>query len=335
MSAVLAKRLAAQALSTPLPTVADVCRRLFGIQGQDLTQVRWALGVRCAGATLADVDRAFASGAIVRAWSMRGTLHVVPSEDLPWLVGVLGARNLARAAGRLRQLGISDGDLRTARSVAEKALRGRTMSREDLFSQLEKAGQGVEKQRGIHLLYCLTQHGLLCQPGEQFALVEDWIARPRALSGDEALGELAKRYFEGHGPAAVDDLAFWAGLTKTVAKRATEIAGVAGTEGGRVPEALFLPGYDEYLLGYSDRSACLAERDFERVVPGGNGVFLPMVVLRGRIVGTWRRAAGRGVVTLRVSPFARLTAAQRRAITDAASGFGTFLDKPVAVTFEA
>lgn len=334
--ALLAQRLAAQALTAPAATVAEACRRLFGLQAQDLVQARWALGVRCEAATAAAVDEAFAGGEVVRGWTLRGTLHLHPAEELPWLVALLGARNLARAAGRLRQLDITARDVASARRLAERALGARPLGRQALLERLEQGGQAVGGQRGVHLLYCLTQHGVLCQAGEDFALAEAWIPRPRRLHGDEALAELARRYRAGHGPATEADLAAWTGLSLGVARRAWALAGPPPPPAGAgVPGALLLPGYDEYLLGYADRSAQLEARHFQRVVPGGNGVFRPMLVLEGRVLGTWSRRLERGRATVTLTPFVRLGAARRRAVERAAGGLGRFLGAPVRVELAA
>lgn len=335
MKVSLAQRLAAQALTKPVRSVLKVAQRLGALQAQDFAQVSWALGVRCEGATVDTVERAFADRQLVRSWVMRGTLHVVPAEDVSWLVALCARRNLARAERRLRELQIGDADLATARKVVETILRGEEkMKRDEVFLHLERAGQGVKNQRGVYLLWHLAQQGVVGLAGEHFVLLDEWVARPRRLQGDEALGELARRYFQGHAPATLEDLAFWGGLSKGEAKRAREIAGPAPEpDDAGLPEALLLPGFDEYFLGYAERSPCVEPQHFQRVVPGGNGVFLAMVVLRGRIRGTWRRRITQAGVTITVAPFATLTSAQRRAVERAAVGYGAFLGKPVAVAF--
>jgi len=281
MKPLLAQRLAAQALTKPVRTVLEVAERLGALQAQDFAQAQWALGVRCQGATVDAVDQAFAERQIVRSWAMRGTLHVMPAEDVSWLVALCAKRNLARAGRRLRELQIGRADLAAARRVIEKVLRGHKMKRDDVFVHLEGAGQGVKNQRGVYLLWHLAQEGVVGLAGEHFVLLDEWVRRPRRLAGDEALGALAARYFQGHGPASLEDLAFWSGLSKSEAKRAQELAGPAREpDAAGLPEALLLPGFDEYFLGYAERSPCLEPQHFQRVVPGGNSVFLATVVLR-------------------------------------------------------
>ena len=294
MQALLAQRLTAMALSRPLGNPVAVGQRLFALQAQDLNAARWALGVRCGGSR-AQVEAAFDARALVRSWPLRGTLHVVPAEDLEWLRRLLAPRNLQRAKKRHADLGLDDATFRKARSVAERVLERGPLTREALLLELQHAKVSTEGQRGAHLLWGLAQHGTVClgdfEAGAQrFVLQQAWVPKSRALEGDEALAELAARYQRGHGPVTVEDLMWWAGLTRKEATRAMALAGPVGqAPSGTVPRALLLPGFDEYLLGFKARSAVISPAHFQRVVPGGNGVFLPMVVLDGRIVGTWKR----------------------------------------------
>jgi len=122
------------------------------------------------------------------------------------------------------------------------------------------------------------------------------------------------RYFRSHGPATAVDLATWSGLTagdtrtaSTLARPSLASLNIAGTEhllDPQTPErlaaarehaegVLLLPGFDDFLLGYRDRSAQLDPAWADRIVPGGNGIFRPTVVSAGRVVGTWTRT-GRG-----------------------------------------
>jgi hypothetical protein len=185
-------------------------------------------------------------------------------------------------------------------------------------------------QRGYHLLAFLAHTGTLCLgptdgAGEQlFVLLDEWIPRPRRLSGDEAWAELALRYFTGHGPATERDLARWAGIPLrdvrtglAVVREGLASIDVDGVEHLMAPDTpdrlaaareeadglFLLPGFDEFVLGYGDRRAVLDPEFFERIVPGGNGMFRPTVVHRGRIVGTWGWT-GRGAKrTATATPF--------------------------------
>jgi hypothetical protein len=189
-----------------------------------------------------------------------------------------------------------------------------------LFGVWDAAGLSTAGQRGAHLLGFLAMTGTLVfgptgSNGEQLlVLVDEWIPTPRRLSHEQALGELARRYFRSHGPATVADLARWAKLVAADVRAGVALARpslacieVEGTENLMDPATpdvlaeardeavgtLLLPGFDELLLGYGDRRAPLDPEYAERIVPGGNGMFRPTVVSAGRVVGTWTRT-GRG-----------------------------------------
>jgi Winged helix DNA-binding domain len=265
---------------------------------------------------------------------MRGTLHFLAGEDVGWLIGLLGPRVLAGSSARRRQLGITDAAIGEARQVAVAALSGgRRLRRAELLAALTEGGVEITGQRGYHLLWYLSQTGTLCLGptvgGEQlFVLVDEWLGSPRRLVPEEALRELADRFFRGHGPATVKDLARWAGLRVTEAR-----AGLAAARDGlamllvddveyfldpETPDLLdswraeasgtfLLPGFDEFVLGYGDRSAVLDPEHFHRIVPGGNGMFRSTVVHQGRIVGTWGFTGRGGRRTVTATPFTAFT----------------------------
>ncbi len=320
-------RLAAQRISTgKLTSPTEVVRWMTAMQAQDFNGARWAVALRTSAATQREVDEALESGSIVRSWPMRGTLHFVIPEDLKWILGLTTERLLRQAASRLRALGLHEAQFETARAAAIDALQGgRRLSRTGLYHVFDQAGVSSNQQRGYQLLWYLSQTGTLCfGPPEgttqTFALLDEWIPSSRQLEGDEALGELALRYFNARGPATVRDLAWWSSLTLSAARRGlevvrpelavTEVDGVEYVHSPSLePEAggiRLLPAYDEFLLGYQDRSLQLDPEVSDRVFPGSNGVFLNIVVADGIVCGTWRRPAR--ATSVEVTTFEPLTA---------------------------
>ncbi|CCG02088.1 winged helix DNA-binding domain-containing protein [Blastococcus saxobsidens] len=324
-------RLVAQRLAGPAADdVPAAVRRMTALQGQDFPGAVTSVALRTAGRRREDVLAALDAGAVVRSWPMRGTLHLVAAEDLPWLLELLGPRAMAGLAGRRANLGLTEADAERARELAVAALSGgRRLARAELLAALEEGGVDISGQRGYHLLWFLAQTGTLClgptANGDQlFVLLDEWVREPRRPTRDDALAELALRYFRGHGPATVRDLVRWAGSTVRdvragIAVVRDELAclQVDGTEYFLDPETpdryaahreqarepLLLPGFDEFVLGYGNREAALDPAFADRIVPGGNGVFQPTVVVDGRITGTWR-FAGRGASrTVQAEPF--------------------------------
>ena len=343
-----ALRLAAQGIDSPaFDTPVEVARHLLALQAQDFGGAKWGIGLRTANATDADVERAIGNREIVRSWPMRGTLHITAAEDLGWILGLTGDRIVQSAAGRHRQLGLDGAAFALAARVATTELERHTvMPRTALLAAFDAAGLSTEGQRGAHLLLYLCVTRLLVfgpVDGKQhsFVLLDDWVRTRRDLTGDDALAEFARRYFVSHGPASDRDFAWWSSLTLTQARRgiaavadeleALEIDGVtywhrAGLEPAATGVAA-LPGFDEYVLGYQARGAQLAPEWFERIVPGGNGMFLPTLVVDGEIVGTWKRTETVRAVRISVIPFAPIASA----LAPVFARYGNFIGKPVDI----
>ena len=325
-------RLVAQRIAgPPCPTAADAVRSLTAVQAQDLPGALTSVALRTASRTRSDVTAAFDAGAVVRSWPMRGTLHLVAADDLPWLLELLRPRVQLIGSSRWRQLELTEQDAARADELVHAALRGgRRLPRKALFAALDAGGVPTTGQRGAHLLGHLARTGRICLGpteggGEQlFVLLDEWVPEPRRLDREEALGELALRYFRGHGPATVPDLVRWAGSTLRDVRTGLAIARpqlacvqVDGTEyflDPETPERLaaareeargtfLLPGFDEFMLGYGDRGAVLDPAFAEHIVPGGNGMFRPTVVSDGRVVGTWRSTGTGARRSVTATPF--------------------------------
>ncbi|MFJ3956101.1 winged helix DNA-binding domain-containing protein [Arthrobacter sp. NPDC090010] len=282
-------------------------------------------------ASAAAVRQAFQDGRIVRSWPMRGTLHTLLPEDLALFHSLTSDRLISSMAARHRELAITAADGEKARDAVHGTLRGGgRATRAELFAALEDAKQGTRTQRGAHLLLLLSVTGTLVQGpvGEKehlFVLQDEWIGdRRRELSPEAALDELLERYVRSHGPATLRDFAWWTGLTLTACRAAQGRLGARLREyespfhgdglllssetadwlerrnGEALPGARsfhLLAGFDEYILGYTDRSAVLAPEHFDLIVPGGNGMFKRTTMSGGITDGTWSTDS-RGTVVL-------------------------------------
>lgn len=324
-------RLVAQRIAgTGSATATEAVRRLTALQAQDYNGALTSVALRTASGTRQSVESALNAGEIVKSWPMRGTLHLVVAEDLSWMLHLMAARAVAGAVARRAQLELDTPQLEHARQRAVSALAGgNQLSRNEILTWWHEGGLVTSGQRGYHLLWHLAQTGTLCfgpvRDGVQrVVLVDEWIGHPRRLEREEALGELAWRYFRSHGPATVKDFARWTNLVAADVRAGLALAqprlvcvdvdGVQHFMDPQTPDLLdacrrqargvfLLPGFDEFLLGYRDRRAVLPAQFADRIVPGGNGVFRPTVVSDGQVVGTWKHA-GRGTKrTLAATPF--------------------------------
>ena len=288
---------------------------------------------------------------------MRGTLHFIPAVDARWMLELLTPRIMKGAAGRHKQLELDDATFRRSRKLIAKAMQHEpVLTRAAIFAALERGGVSTTGQRGIHILQrlcmeCMLVYGPHSAKQPTFTLFDRWIPTSRALDRDEALRTIAERYFTSHGPASLRDFVGWTGLTVAEAKRALqlaspslerlEVAGVefwadaARTEGDAgAQRAHLLPGFDEFMLGYKDRSAALTPHHASRIVPGGNGMFLSTLVLDSQVRGTWRRTPRAASVQVECVPFTRLSATDRKAFVEPANRYATYLGVTVDLSWQ-
>jgi hypothetical protein len=223
-------RLDAQRISaTTFTRPAEVVAWLGAVQAQDYLGALWAVGLRLTRACEQDIERALADRSIVRTWPMRGTLHFVAAADARWMLDLLAPKVVTGAAGRFRALDLDDATIARARRVLAKRLQGAPLTRPAVYDVLERAKISTVGQRGIHILWRLAHECLLCfgpREGKQqtFVLFDEWLPRAKRLPREEALAELAWRYFTGHGPATVTDFAWWSGLKLSDARLGVHLA---------------------------------------------------------------------------------------------------------------
>jgi hypothetical protein len=325
---------------------------LGALQAQDYPGALWSIGLRLPCATQADVENAISARTIVRTWPMRGTLHFVAATDLHWMRALLTPRIIDRSALRQRQLELSTPVFARCEKIFLKALRGgRQFTREQMFALLEKSRISTASQRGYHILWRLAQQGLLCfgtHTGKQptFTLLDEWIPTGKPREREASLAELTRRYFTSHGPATLEDFVAWSGLRISEARAGLDMLStklvheiVADKTYWLSPDqpsmartsrgAYLLPGFDEYLLGYRNRSPVLMPEDAQRICPGSNGMFIPTVILRGRVAGTWTRVIKKSSVSIDVKPFTVFNTADQRAIALAGKRYSTFLGREI------
>ncbi|GAB3939432.1 winged helix DNA-binding domain-containing protein [Micromonospora vulcania] len=347
-------------LLRPHPTVrpdsvAEVVEWFGAMQAQDLASGLWSLGARLPGRTLVDVQAALERREALRTWPMRGTVHLVPPADARWMLELTGVRSLAGAATRRAQLGLTDADADRALDVLGTALTGGgRLTRAQCLATLRAADLDTDDQRGYHLLWYASVRGVTClAPNvgteQTFALLDEWAPAANRLDREESLALLAHRYVRGHGPVTDREFAGWTGLTLTDARRGLAAAGdalrvvrvegepmyvdatLADTPPAPVDDVLTLPGFDEYLLGYRNRTLMLDAAHQQAVVPGNNGIFQATVVRAGRVVGVWRRRLGKTAVTVTIQPLAPLTGTERARVEQALARYADFLGLPLRV----
>jgi hypothetical protein len=323
------------------------------VQAQDYLASLWAIGQRVVKADESTIEKAIGERRIVRTWPMRGTLHLADPENVRWMLRILTPRVLTRAASIYRQAELDKKIFLKSAKLFEKALtKNALLTRDEMYDVLERAKITTANTRGLHILGYVAQQGLICfgpRKGKQptFTLLDEWLPATKELSVEEALAKLALIYFRSHGPATLHDFAWWTGLTKTEATHAHAsvreklISETIGSEtywmsppgkmsGRGASSAHLLPVYDEYTVGYTDRSHFL---DPIAAHLSGNGIFSPVMVINGKVEGTWKRTLEKEYVNIELNPFRKLTVAERAGFKRAASAYAAFVSKGLKTRF--
>jgi hypothetical protein len=310
-ASIFAERFVSQGLTgSPERSPVAVAERLLAVQGQDPRGARLAIRARSEGAAARDVDRALnEERSLLITWLNRGTLHLVRSEDYPWLQALTTPPLFTSTARRLAQEGVSLDLAERGAATVERALaeEGR-LTRLQLRERLEAVGFPTHGQTLLHLLFLtgvrgITVRGPMVGKEHAYVLVEDWLGPVKPVDRDAALAELARRYLVGHAPASDRDLARWAGLPLRDARAglaaiASELVErddglvhlAARPPEAQVPPPRLLGAFDPLLLGWTSRERILGPHTHLVTM---NGIFRPFALVKGRAAGTWRLNRGK------------------------------------------
>ncbi len=336
-----------------LKSVKDVVNWMGAMQAQDFIMCKWALGIRLPGSTDALVEEAINRGDVLRTHLMRPTWHLVSSDDIRWLLDLTAPHIKRVLTTRHRNLELTDKIIQKSNALLLKSLSGNNhLTREEIIALYIKEGISVSDNRASHLLLNAEIEGLVCsgiikKKNPTYALLSERVPATKVVAREEALGRLASKYFSSHGPATVQDFAWWSGLPVTDARKATNIAGKAisavktGTEtywqsytrseiSNNLHDVHLIPAYDEFLISYKDRKASMSEEHFTKAV-SRNGIFYPVIVVDGVVAGLWRRTTKNGIIRLETQFFRRPGKPVADLTRTAAGRYGTFLEKEIVI----
>jgi hypothetical protein len=341
----------------PFSNPEAVVQWLGAVQSQDYAGAKWAVGQRTKNATDAGLDELFNAGKILRTHVLRPTWHFVMPADIRWMLALTRPRVNAANAYYYRQNALDDRVFRRSAAALTRAMEGgRALTRPEIVRVYKRAGIDACGLRLALLVMRAELDAVICSGplrGKQFtyALLDERVPRASALEPDEALAELTRRYFTGHGPAQVQDFSWWSGLTVSQAK-----AGVAALGRGLLSEVVegktyffadgpsaprlktrlvhLLPNYDEYFIAFKDRSATFDPTLLEGQ-PNNDALAAHIVVLDGRIVGGWRRTVTRHEIAITTRLLVRLDKTEQAALQEAAKRYGRFMKRPVRIMASA
>ncbi len=317
------------------------------MQAQDYNMVKWAMGLRLHGSTRDTIENAIERGDIVRTHLLRPTWHFVAANDLRWLIKLTAPQIRTAMRSRHKQLGITAKVAAKSNKVIEQALSGEIhLTRTELVNELEAAGFENQDNRASHLLVQAELDGVIRSSptkgkNSTYALMDDRVTEFPKLNNNESLEKLARIYFRSHGPATLEDFVWWSGLNIADARNTMEmveqdfLSAEVNSQKYWFPELSFpagdenqsvflVPSYDEFLISYKDRSASISE-NVEKKAISNNGIFRPIIVVDGEVVGIWKRSKEKTKVTIETEFFKKPSIGVRQQVESVGQNFGKFL----------
>ncbi|WP_455638292.1 winged helix DNA-binding domain-containing protein [Parabacteroides sp.] len=323
------------------------------VQAQDYRMVKWALGIRLKSATLTTIDEAYQRGDILRTHVMRPTWHLVPAEDIRWMLKLSSQRIIKACDSFARGNGvvIPESIFTKANNLFEKVLEGNNhLTKQELETEVVKAGILPDSPRIGYLFTRAEQEGIICSGADKdgkatYALLEERAPAAKELHKEEALALLAKRYFTSHSPASLSDFVWWSGLPVREARQAIGAIESELNKDKFASQELFIhqqwdkkfrnkdvlhfmPPFDEYLISYKDRTAVMDKEHHPKAF-NNFGIFYPVILYNGRIVGNWKKVEKKGGITFDTSFFVECPDLDKELLEKAADRYRTFLGKSI------
>ena len=343
----VSRRLHNQKLSAPdCRKPVDVVRWFGAVQSQDFEAAKWALALRMPRATNDAIEDAFNRGTILRTHVMRPTWHFVAPDDIRWLLELTAPRINLRCGPNYRKLELDEAVFKRSRKVLEKALGNQKhLPRSDLRRRLNESGIAANDTiRLAHILIRAELDRVICSGpriGKQFtyALFEERVPASKTIDRDEALAKLTRVYFRSHGPATLQDFAWWSGLNVTDAKHGLELI-ERGVERVTIGEKVYwslrsseaaadasysahlLPVYDEYYVAYKDRQSVFDPRDAQPSLTNWD-LLGPTMIIDGIAAGTWKRTSDKKSIEVEFTRALKKT--ERVAVAKATTRYAEFL----------
>ena len=336
--------------------VKDVVGFMGAIQAQDFAMAKWAVGVRLPGSSDKLVTAAINNAEIIRTHLLRPTWHFVSADDIYWLLQLTAPQIKSSMKSRNKELGLTEAVFDKSNKVLINTLSGRkNLTREELKKEFEIAKINTSNNRLSHLLMEAELDGIVCSgeikgKKQTYAILPERVQNKKVFSKEESLAELANRYFSSHGPAALKDFVWWSGLPVKEAKSALELvksnliheifnseiywlSGSSSISHNSQKSIHLLPGYDEYIISYKDRSAMLTIKDKKKTV-SNNGIFRPVIILNGQVIGIWRKNTKSDKIIIEIESFISFSKAVIKLIKNASLELEHFFNKKVELLFE-
>jgi hypothetical protein len=347
-SEILAHRLYNQQITeTKFTKPEEIVSWLVAVQAQEYAMSKWAIGLRLNGVKEADVERAINEGKILRTHVMRPTWHFVSPADIRWILALTAPRVHAFNAYQYRKNNLDSAVFSKCNDIMVRNLEGsKSLTRAVLNAAFQEAGIVTDTVGLSCIMMQAELDGIICsgpRQGKQFtyALIDERVPPTQALSQEEALSQLALRYFTSRGPATAQDFVWWSGLTMKEARTGignlppyfihTKVDGqeyiyapINPKEIGHPTHSFLMPDYDEYGIAYKKRDAFFMPKD--KGAPSDNRAFPfnRMIIINGTIVGAWQRTIKNKEISVEIAPFYSFNEQENAIVEKSVNQFKTF-----------
>jgi hypothetical protein len=354
---VRARRLARHFLTAPGETATDVVTAMCGAHAQILSAGELSVGLRLAAAVRSDVRAAvWESRELVKTFGPRGTVHLLPTRDLPMWTGALSSvpRPLP-SSGPSVQLSAAQLDEIVAGIAV--VLADAALTIDELTAALaDEVGSWVAEKcmpafqelwpRWRQAVDTAAARGVLCFGPDRdrkvtYTSPHRWLPGLTPLPAPVAQAALLRGYLASYGPALPAHFARWLSAPKPWAVALFETLAVAGEiepvgEHGWVragdtdfpdtrPDGVrLLPYFDAYAVGSHPRELVFPGRAAERALARSQAGNYPVLLLGGTVGGVWHQKRSGRYLDLTVEPLSDLSVARRRALGAEADRIGAF-----------
>ncbi len=332
-------RLASQQLTvTKIKSAQDMVAWFGAIQGQEYALTKWSLGLRLSHFTDPEIEKELTDGRILRTHLLRPTWHFVSSADIHWILKLTAPRVKAVNDYMYRNLKLDKAVFNKCSNILEKILEGgNQLTRIEINNEFRKNRIEATGHRLSYIMMNSELDGMICSGGRRgnqftYALLEERANTADRFDKDEALAELAKRYFISRGPSTIRDFATWSGLTVADCKKGAEsvtsflrreiingdeyyLSNDVSAKNNRSDDIYLLPVYDEFIMGYRNREAIFEYKNSLKYTAAIQ--FNSMVVNDGQVIGTWRRTPEKSSIKIEFDFFEKLNNSQENGVNTA------------------
>ncbi len=347
----ISQQIAEKKFNTP----TEIVEWMGAMQAQDFAMVKWAIGLRLPKSKEKEIHEAIDEAKIIRTHLLRPTWHFVSASNIYWMLKLTGPKIKSGMKGRLRQLELNEDILNKANSIIEKSLeKEKYLTRKELVTELNKAKIQTHNNRSSHIFLNAELEGIIASgkmKGNQptYALLAERVTQIKLFNKEEALFNLATKYFQSHSPATLQDFVWWSGLSVSDAKKAISsikknfisekindveyLFSNSDNYSKKIEKSVFLlPAFDEFLISYKDRSSSIISWHQSKVF-SKNGIFWPTVVRNGKVEGTWKREMRKDKVIITARFFDSKNNASRAKVKKEVEKLGFFLNCKTELNF--